>query len=189
MHSQYMEISFKGRNNGFLNMLNVMKKKASQLQRQRDSEASPGITNESSSSSSLSSTTTTAESSYGAAGAGEGGGGPIYRSIIKKLSMLKPVELQVEDESHKHAGHAGTALLKAYCHLSLTRSGTGVRESGNRGGETHFNVRVVAACFESLSLVQRHKMVYTLLAAEMNQGGGPIHALSIKAISPSELNK
>ena len=36
-----------------------------------------------------------------------GSGGKIYQSIVKKLSMLQPLELELEDESHRHAGHAG----------------------------------------------------------------------------------
>lgn len=31
-------------------------------------------------------------------------GGPIYRSMLTKLNMLKPEELVIEDESYKHAG-------------------------------------------------------------------------------------
>ena len=36
-----------------------------------------------------------------------GSRGTIYQSIVKKLSMLQPLELQLEDESNRHAGHAG----------------------------------------------------------------------------------
>ena len=51
--------------------------------------------------------------------------------------------------------------------------------------ESHFNVKVIAQCFQGLSLVQRHKMIYTLLAKEMGAEGG-IHALSIYAKTPEE---
>jgi len=45
-------------------------------------------------------------------------GGKVYQSIVKKLSMLKPLELLVEDESYKHAGHAGTYAL----HIALNEN-------------------------------------------------------------------
>ena len=90
-------------------------------------------------------------------------GGPIYRAIKMKLSMLKPLELVIEDESYKHAGHSGM--------------------QGSDSVESHFNVRVIASCFDGMSLVLRHKMIYTLLGAEMNNG---IHALSIYAKTPTE---
>jgi stress-induced morphogen len=90
--------------------------------------------------------------------------GSIYQSINIKLQMLKPLELVIEDESYKHAGHAG------------------VKDIGS--SETHFNIKIVATCFEGLSLVQRHRMIYTLLGPEMNQS---IHALSIVAKTPSEV--
>lgn len=126
-----------GRNNGFLNMLRVMKKKASELR-----VSTPVSTPQNDSPNR----------------------GPIYSSIQAKLQMLKPIKLIVIDESHKHAGHAGV--------------GEGA------GSETHFAVQVVADCFEGLSLVQRHKLIYTLLATEMNGG---VHALSISAKAPKEL--
>ena len=50
--------------------------------------------------------------------------------------------------------------------------------------ETHFQVDIVADCFTGLSLVQRHKMVYTLLAQEM---AGGVHALSIRAKTAAEM--
>ena len=137
-----------GRNNGFLNMLRLMKIKAKQLHDERTSSTSPSSTS--------SSTSNTGKS-----------GGRIYNAILTKLSMLKPVSLELIDESYKHAGHAGM---------------NGV----STGGETHFNVKVVAACFSGLSLVQRHKMIYTLLGSEMGSGG--VHALSISAKTPEEVN-
>ena len=137
-----------GRNNGFLNMLRLMKMKAKQLHDERTSSTS--------STSTTRSTTSTGKS-----------GGRIYNAILTKLSMLKPTSLEIEDESYKYAGHAGM---------------NGV----STGGETHFNVKVVAACFSGLSLVQRHKMIYTLLGSEMGSGG--VHALSISAKTPEEVN-
>jgi len=37
-----------------------------------------------------------------------GNGGKMYQSIMKKLSMLQPLVLELEDESNRHAGHAGS---------------------------------------------------------------------------------
>jgi BolA protein len=67
---------------------------------------------------------------------------------------LQPVSLLVTDDSHLHAGHAG----------SLEGS--------------HFSVQVKAACFTGLSHVQRHRLVYDALRDVIPQG---IHALAIKA--------
>jgi BolA protein len=88
---------------------------------------------------------------------------PIYDAIVAKLSMLKPTELLVSNDSAKHAGHAAM--------------------KGIEGTETHFSVKIVAACFEGLSLVQRHKMVYTLLQSEIKNG---VHALSLNTKTPEE---
>ncbi|MFQ5355266.1 MAG: BolA family protein [Mariprofundaceae bacterium] len=75
--------------------------------------------------------------------------------------QLKVSSIQVEDESWKHAGHAGA------------------KESG--GG--HFTVHIVADCFAGLSQVQRHRLVYKALG---NEFGPTIHAVSIKAMAPGE---
>ncbi|KAL5981908.1 hypothetical protein ACLOJK_015975 [Asimina triloba] len=76
---------------------------------------------------------------------------------------LFPVELEVEDISYQHTGHAG------------------VRGSD---GETHFNVRIVSKEFEGKSLLKRHRLVYGVLQEELNSG---LHALSIDAKTPSEV--
>lgn len=74
---------------------------------------------------------------------------------------LKPDRLDVVDESHLHAGHAGA----------------------RPEGETHFRVRIVSGAFSGLSRVQRHRRVNELLAGEL---AGPVHALAIDARSPEE---
>ena len=73
-------------------------------------------------------------------------------------SELAPSELQVEDDSHLHAGHAGA-----------------------REGR-HFSVRVVSARFNGLSRLARHRLVYDALRSQLQQG---IHALAIDAQAPA----
>ncbi|RXF75642.1 BolA family protein [Hansschlegelia zhihuaiae] len=74
---------------------------------------------------------------------------------------LHPVSLDVVDESHLHAGHAGA----------------------RPEGETHFRVHIVAPAFSGMSRVDRHRRVNALLAAEL---AGPVHALAIDARAPEE---
>ena len=75
---------------------------------------------------------------------------------------FSPISLDIRDESHKHAGHAGA------------------RESG--GG--HFMVTIVADAFSGKKPLQRHRMIYEALGDAMQTD---IHALSIKASSPEEI--
>ncbi len=83
--------------------------------------------------------------------------------IEQKLTLaLSPVQLDVVDESHKHAGHAGS----------------------RPGGESHFNVSIVSSAFEGLSRVARQRLVYQALAEEMEQ---TIHALALKTSTPEEV--
>lgn len=89
---------------------------------------------------------------------------PIYSAIMQKLSALKPESLNVIDNSAAHAGHAGSKGLN---------------------GESHFAVQIVAEAFEGLKLVQRHRLIYTLLNEEMSNGY--IHALEIQARTPAEI--
>ncbi len=76
-------------------------------------------------------------------------------------AALQPTHIDIVDESHKHAGHAGA------------------RESG--GG--HFNVTIVAECFRDQSPIKRHRMVYAAVEDLMPQ---EIHALSIRALTADE---
>ncbi len=77
---------------------------------------------------------------------------------------FSPEQLEIEDESFRHAGHAG------------------VRAAGG-AGETHYAMLVVAGAFEGLSRVQRSRRVHEVLAAEFNTG---LHALSLTLRTPLE---
>jgi BolA protein len=72
---------------------------------------------------------------------------------------LGPQSVEVDDDSHLHAGHAGA-----------------------REGR-HFSVRVVAERFNGLSRVARHRLIYDALNSLIPQG---IHALAIDARAPGE---
>lgn len=74
---------------------------------------------------------------------------------------LAPVCLRVVDESHRHAGHAGS----------------------RQGGETHFRLEVVSEAFVGKSRLERHRLINGLLAGELRSG---IHALAIVAKAPGE---
>ena len=74
--------------------------------------------------------------------------------IRQRLTQaLAPTELEVIDEGHLHAGHAGE-------------------------GKGHFHVRIVSAAFAGQLPIKRHRMVYAALDGLMDHG---IHALSIDA--------
>ncbi len=87
--------------------------------------------------------------------------GQVGQTISEKLSKaLIPHSLEVIDESHLHAGHAGA----------------------RPEGETHFRVKIQSEAFQGKSLVQRHRMVNEVLAEELR---GPVHALAISASTPA----
>ena len=52
------------------------------------------------------------------------------------------------------------------------------------GDGQHFEAVIVCADFEGKSLIQRHKMVYSVLGDKMKSD---IHALSMKTLTPAEL--
>jgi len=82
---------------------------------------------------------------------------------IKALlnAALSPTSLVLEDESAKHAGHAGA----------------------RPGGETHYKLRLVSAAFDGLSRVARQRLVYAALREEFDTG---LHALSLDLKTVSE---
>ncbi|KAK9766579.1 BolA domain UV induced protein Uvi31 [Basidiobolus ranarum] len=91
--------------------------------------------------------------------------GPVYLSMEKKLlESLKPEKLDIINESHLHAHHEPM--------------------QGVTNKETHFRVKVVSEQFEGKSLMQRHRMIYSLLNEEFAQG---LHALALRTKTPQEV--
>ncbi|MBM3566701.1 MAG: BolA family transcriptional regulator [Alphaproteobacteria bacterium] len=76
-------------------------------------------------------------------------------------AALQPTRLEIVDESHRHAGHAGA----------------------HPEGESHFRLTVVSAAFAGKSRVERQRMVYGALADLM---AGRIHALAMTTLAPDE---
>jgi BolA family transcriptional regulator, general stress-responsive regulator len=74
-------------------------------------------------------------------------------------AALVPERLEVDDDSHQHAGHAGA-----------------------REGR-HFSVRITSARFAGLARVARHRLVYDALGPLAGLG---IHALALETKAPGE---
>ena len=83
------------------------------------------------------------------------------RAIEKALEeRLQPERLQIKDQSHLHAGHAGA-----------------------EDGRGHFEVIVVSRAFAGKSRIERHRLVFAAVGELMQTA---IHALSIHACTPDE---
>lgn len=81
----------------------------------------------------------------------------VLEQIRARLTeALAPVELEVLDEGHKHAGHANA-------------------------GKGHYHVRIVSPAFAGIAPLKRHRMIYAALEGLMEHG---IHAISIDARVP-----
>ncbi len=88
-----------------------------------------------------------------------------YQRIHDVLTnRFSPLELEIIDETAKHAGHAG--------------------QIGVVGGETHYRVAMVSAALAGLSRLQRSRAVHDLLQAEFNTG---LHAISLSLRTPGEI--
>jgi BolA protein len=88
--------------------------------------------------------------------------GAIFEVIRDKLTdAFQPLRLEIEDDSWRHAGHAGA----------------------REGGESHFTVVIESEAFRGVAKVARQRMVYHALADEL---AGPVHALSVRALTPGE---
>ena len=83
---------------------------------------------------------------------------PILR---ERLFGLKPLRLELIDDSAKHAGHAGAM-----------------------SGGGHYRLLIVSAEFSGKSTLARHRLVYDALDELMRS---KIHALSIQSLAPDEM--
>ena len=82
-------------------------------------------------------------------------------ALRRRLTLaLSPEALDIDDESHRHAGHEGA-----------------------RDGRGHFRVRIVSAAFAGQPVLARHRAVYAALGELMQTD---IHALAIDARTPEE---
>ena len=85
----------------------------------------------------------------------------VAAEIRRRLETLRPLHVDLVDESAKHAGHAGAAP----------------------GGNTHWKLTIVSELFAGKPTVARHRMVYQALGDLMQN---PIHALAVAARAPGE---
>lgn len=83
------------------------------------------------------------------------------RLQLRLEETFQPINCQIEDDSAKHAGHAGAA-----------------------SGGGHFSVKIVSKQFETLNRLTRHRLVYDAVGDMMHT---EIHALAIIALAPSEI--
>lgn len=84
----------------------------------------------------------------------------LVTEITKRLQVLAPVLLEIEDESAMHAGHAG-----------------------NTGGG-HFKLKIASSHFSGKSPIMRHRLIYQALTDLIPNR---IHALSINALATDEI--
>jgi BolA protein len=88
--------------------------------------------------------------------------GPVAEAIRGKLEQaFAPASLSILDESHLHAGHAGH----------------------DKRGESHFAVAMQSAAFAGKSRIERQRMVYVVLDAELKSR---VHALRLSLLAPGE---
>lgn len=84
----------------------------------------------------------------------------IETRMRERLIPLAPVEIEIEDDSALHAGHAGAA-----------------------SGGGHYRLRIVSPQFSGKGTLERHRIIYGALSDLMQVD---IHALSIQALTPEE---
>jgi len=83
------------------------------------------------------------------------------RIRAKLTRALEPTRLEIHDDSHRHAGHAGS----------------------RPGGESHFRLEIVSPAFAGETRLDRQRRVYALLAEELR---GAVHALQLTTLTPEE---
>lgn len=86
----------------------------------------------------------------------------VAETIRDRLSdKLAPRRLSIDDDSHKHAGHAGA----------------------RPGGQSHYRVEIVSDTFAGMTRVARHRLIYEILADLL---ADTVHALQLRALTPDE---
>ncbi|KAI0320908.1 bola-like protein [Amylostereum chailletii] len=94
---------------------------------------------------------------------------PVETAIQSKLeSLLQPSELKITNDSWQHRHHAP------------------MRAQDGGSGETHFSVQVVSQAFAGKSTMQRHRMIYSALSEEFQNG---LHALSLTTKTQEEMTR
>lgn len=83
-----------------------------------------------------------------------------FSRIESALQAIKPLFLEIKDESDRHAGRAGT--------------------------ESHFRIRMVADVFEGVGRPERHRKIHSLLKRELDAG---LHAVTLQLMTESEAAK
>lgn len=86
----------------------------------------------------------------------------LMQLVRQRLQALQPLSIELQDDSHRHAGHA----------------------SAQGGG--HLRLRIVSAQFSGQAKLSRHRLVYGLLHDLMPH---TLHALTMQAISPEECSE
>jgi BolA protein len=84
----------------------------------------------------------------------------VPQALRSRLAALAPALLEITDDSADHVGHAGAA-----------------------GGAGHFSLLIVSQGFTGLPRLERHQRVMREVADLLPY---PIHALSIRALTPEE---
>ncbi len=87
---------------------------------------------------------------------------PHLTLLRDRLGALNALELDIQDDSHLHAGHAGS-----------------------KGGASHLSATIVAECFANKSMLAQHRLVYDLVRDLIPH---PIHALVLSTRAPSKGN-
>jgi BolA protein len=87
----------------------------------------------------------------------------VERIRERLLGALAPLQLDIEDESAAHAGHAGA-----------------------QSGGGHYRVTVVSTAFSGLTRVARHRLVYDALRDLMQRD---VHALALSLVTPAEAGR
>lgn len=83
-------------------------------------------------------------------------------TVRQRLAVLTPQSLELNDDSERHAGHAGA-----------------------RAGGRHYRLRIISPCFTGLGRLARHRLVHEALGDLLH---GPIHALGVQALTPAEVD-